>query len=179
MKVLVTCASAHGSTQGVAGRIAQRLRRSFTVEHLPLGEVTSVSPYDAVVVGSAIHDQAWLPEAAEFVRRHAEELRARPVWLFSVGMPDAFARPLRTLAHREGPAVVAPFAEMVLPIDVHVFSGVLDTHHFSAGGRAALRLAGARDGDFRDWPAIDAWADAIALGLSPSLQAADPTVPGP
>lgn len=166
MKVLVTCASPHGSTQGIAESIASRLRDSgLTVDCVPIDDAPSVSAYDAVVAGSAIHDQAWLPEAARFLSTRAEELRRRPVWLFSVGMPDALARPLRGVARREGPAVIAPFTEMVRPQDTHLFSGVLSKQHFPAAGRAALRLAGGRYGDFRDWPEIDAWATSIAQRL--------------
>lgn len=40
---------------------------------------------DAAVLGSAIHNQVWLPEAATFVMSHVRELAIRPVWLFSVG----------------------------------------------------------------------------------------------
>jgi menaquinone-dependent protoporphyrinogen oxidase len=163
MKVLVTCASPHGSTQGIAESIASRLRESgLTVDCVPIDDAPSLSAYDAVVAGSAIHDQAWLPEAARFLSAHAAELRRRPVWLFSVGMPDALARPLRGVARREGPAVLAPFTEMVRPQGTHLFSGVLSKQHFPAAGRAALRLAGGRYGDFRDWPEIDTWAMSIA-----------------
>ena len=166
MKVLVTCASPHGSTQGIAESIASRLRENgLSVDCVPVVDAPSVSAYDAVVVGSAIHDQAWLPEAARFVSAQAEELRRRPVWLFSVGMPDALARPLQEAARREGPAVVGPFIAMVRPQDTHLFSGVLRRQDFPAEGRIALRLAGGRYGDFRDWPEIDAWATSIAHRL--------------
>ena len=60
-----------------------------TVDVLPVGSIASLINYDTVVLGSAIHNQAWLAEAAGFAQTHAVDLAARPVWLFSVGMSAA------------------------------------------------------------------------------------------
>ena len=163
--VLVAFASPQGSTRGVAERIAARLRgHGLDVDCLPIREVSEVAGYDAVVAGSAIHDQAWLPGASQFLLGHSEELAARPLWLFSVGMPGALARPLRRFGMREGPKVVAPFADLV-PRDARLFSGVVTKHTFPFRSRVVLRLMGGSYGDFRDWPAIDAWAEEIASSL--------------
>jgi menaquinone-dependent protoporphyrinogen oxidase len=163
MHVLVTYVSPHGSTRGVAERIATRLRESaISVDCVPIHEATEVADYNAAVVGSAIHDQAWLPEASQFLTTRAAELLVRPVWLFSVGMPGALARPLRKLAMREGPKAVAPFTAMVRPQGTRLFSGVVSKQHFPRVGRVVLRLMGGRYGDFREWPEIDAWAAEIS-----------------
>ncbi len=170
-KVLVAYASPHGSTRGVGERIAARLRdHRLSVDCLPIREVHEVAGYDAVVVGSAIHDQAWLPGASRFLLSHAEELAAKPLWLFSVGMPGALARPLRRFAMREGPKAVAPFADLV-PRDTRLFSGVVSKGDFPRRSRLVMRLMGGSYGDFRDWPEIDAWAHGIAhtLEKAPSL----------
>jgi menaquinone-dependent protoporphyrinogen oxidase len=164
--VLVTYVSPHGSTQGIAERIATRLRESaVSVDCLPIHETQAVADYDAVVVGSAIHDQAWLPEASQFLATHAAELLVRPVWLFSVGMPGALARPLRRLAMREGPKVVAPFTMMVRPRGTRLFTGVVSKQHFPRVGKAVLMLMGGHFGDLRSWPDIDAWATEISGSL--------------
>jgi hypothetical protein len=47
--------------------------------------VADAHNYDAVVLGSAVFNQRWLPEADEFAQRNRKTLAARPVWLFSVG----------------------------------------------------------------------------------------------
>ena len=92
MRVLVTYVSPHGSTRGIAERIATRLRDSgLSADCLPVHETPAVAEYDAVVVGSAIHNQAWLLEASQFLSTHAAELVLKPVWLYSVGMPGALA----------------------------------------------------------------------------------------
>lgn len=172
MPVLVTYASPHGSTRGIAERVAERLRRGgLDVDCRPVSDVESTAGFDAVVVGSAIHDQAWLPEAAQFLLTNAADLVTKKVWLYSVGMPGALARPLRAYAMREGPKVVAPFIDLVRPQDTRLFTGVVTKQQFPAISRAVLRLMGGRYGDFRDWPAIDAWASGIRDQLLASERA--------
>jgi menaquinone-dependent protoporphyrinogen oxidase len=163
VRVLVTYVSPHGSTRGIAERIAARLCDSgLLVDCRPVHQTRAVADYDAVVVGSAIHGQAWLPEASQFLSTHADELVVKPVWLYSVGMPGALPRPLRRLAMREGPKAVAPLAAMVRPRGTRLFSGVVSKQQFPPGSRAVLRLMGAHYGDFRSWPDIDAWAASIS-----------------
>lgn len=166
MRVLVTYASTHGSTRGIAEHIATRMRDSgISADCVPIHEAQSVANVDAVVVGSAIHDQARLPEASHFLATHANELVRKPVWLYSVGMPGAIARPLRKMAMREGPKVVASFASTIRLRDTQLFSGVVRKRQFPLVSRAVLRLMGGRYGDFRNWPEIDAWTARICSEL--------------
>ena len=56
MVVLVAYATDHGSTRGVADRIAGRLQlRGVSAEACAVADVLKVSGYEAVVLGSAIH----------------------------------------------------------------------------------------------------------------------------
>jgi menaquinone-dependent protoporphyrinogen oxidase len=166
VRVLVTYASVHGSTRRIAEHLAARLRDGgLLVDCLPVQATPAVADYDAVVVGSAIHGRAWLPEAANLLSTHAAELRTKWVWLFSVGMAGALARPLRTFAMREGPKAVAPYAQTVRPRDTRLFTGVVSRQQFPPLSRAVLRLMGGRYGDLRDWVEIDAWADTISGSL--------------
>lgn len=160
-------ASAQGSTREIAERLATRLRdRGAEVDCAALQDGPVVERYDAVVVGSAIQNAAWLPEADSFVRREAAKLARRPVWLFSVGMPAALGRILRRLAAKsEAARVAAPYRVLVRPRGARLFSGVFLRERTSARAALAFRLLGGRFGDFRDWPAIDSWADEIAMAL--------------
>lgn len=162
MPTLVTYASPNGSTRGIGERLAAGLRAGgVEIDCLPIADVGSIAGYTAVVIGSAIHDQSWLPEAAHFLSANAGELRSKQVWLYSVGMPGALARPLRRFAMHEGPQVVAPFLDLVRPVDTRLFTGVVRKDEFPPISRVVLRLMGGRYGDLRDWPAIDAWAAGI------------------
>src|SRR5947209_4020285 len=89
MSVLVTYATAKGSTREIAERIAKRLETLVTAECLPVNEVRTASTpsYSAIIVGSAIHVGSWLGPARHFIHSNAAALEAKPVWAFSVGMP--------------------------------------------------------------------------------------------
>lgn len=163
MVVLVGFASAHGSTRGIAERLAARLRYDqISAEARSVTQIESLTGFEAVVLGSAIHDQAWLPEAVRFVRENAAALSGRPVWLFSVGMPGALPRVLRRWAMREGPKVLAEIDAAAHSRGQRLFSGVIRPDQFPLISRVVFRLMGARWGDYRDWAGIDEWADQIA-----------------
>src|SRR5579875_3976215 len=126
MTVLVGYASVYGSTRGIAERLAARLReRRVAAKARPVTQIPSLSGYDAVMLGSAIHGQAWLPEATRFVRENTAALATRPVWLFSVGMPGALPRVVRGWAMREGPRVVTDMQRSIHPRSQRLLSGVI------------------------------------------------------
>jgi menaquinone-dependent protoporphyrinogen oxidase len=86
MKVLVTYASRHGATAGIAERIAAGLRSAGLPTDLsPVTDVDDVTAYDAFVIGGAAYMFHWLKDATAFVKRHRARLADRPVWLFSSG----------------------------------------------------------------------------------------------
>lgn len=171
MRILVAYASCHGSTAEIARRIASTLEsRGETVECRAMSEVADLAGFDAVVAGSAVHDQDWLPDARAFMSRFAAALGGLPVWLFSVGMPAALPGRLRSWAMQEEGLVAAKLPALVQPREHRLFSGVVLREHLTAGGRAKFRLMGGRYGDFRDWAGIDSWASAIASGLHQTAQ---------
>ena len=70
-KILVTYASRAGSTAGVAEAIGKILAENgVQVEVSPMNEVYDLSPYRAVVAGSAIQGGKWLPEAMQFMQKN-------------------------------------------------------------------------------------------------------------
>ena len=168
MQGLVAYASADGSTKGIAERIATRLTvRGHHVVVSPVDRCHDVDSFDAVVVGSAVHGRQWLEEASDFVNAHRGELSERPLWAFSVGMPDALPRVLRGMARTEE-AAIAAHLESLHPRGHHLFSGVVDPKQFPFSSRVFLRLMGAQYGDFRDWQEIDRWAGEISHALAPA-----------
>jgi hypothetical protein len=69
-RVLVGYATAGGSTQSIAERIADVLRDAgLTVVCRPVGPGLEPGAFDAVVVGSAVHGMAWLRPAVEILSR--------------------------------------------------------------------------------------------------------------
>ncbi|MEO1064873.1 MAG: flavodoxin domain-containing protein [Actinomycetota bacterium] len=175
MSVLVCFASRHGATAGIADRIAETIEAAgHDVECVPVDRVDGIEDYDAIVVGAAAYMFRWLKDATRFVRRHRAVLADRPVWLFSSG-------PLGTeLVDEDGrdvfevtrPKEFDRLEAMIGPVDTHIFFGAWDPAAPAVGvGERVLRLLpGARGavpaGDFRDWPAIEAWAESIAASLA-------------
>ncbi len=169
-EILVTYATRAGSTAGVAEAIARTLEEGGAAVALrPVTEVTDVTPYRAVVVGSAIQGGAWLPEALDFLRAQQAALAGRPVATFTVCMTMA----MKNEQARQGVVGwAAPARTLVHPVKEGFFAGVLDLKKVpSLGDRLKFRLsilAGVwAEGDNRDWEAIRAWAAALrpALGV--------------
>jgi menaquinone-dependent protoporphyrinogen oxidase len=85
-RVLVAFASQAGSTAGIATTIAGVLRRSgLAADCRVASEVGDLSPYAAVVLGSGVFVPRRRSDGGGFLARHARELEARPLWLFSAG----------------------------------------------------------------------------------------------
>jgi menaquinone-dependent protoporphyrinogen oxidase len=172
MRVLVAYATRHGSTADIAQRIADRLETAgHTAECRSMKEVRELT-CDAAVLGSAIHNQAWLTEATDFLVRFRGGLADKPAWLFSVGMPEALPSRLQGWAAREGDLVALNLVPLIRPRDHRLFSGVIRKEHLTGRERAKFRLMGGRYGDFRNESQIDAWADAIARELGAARRAA-------
>ena len=163
MRVLVGFATCHGSTAEIAERVAGRLRsRGDTVDCKAMTEVHDLGSYDAAVLASPIHDQAWLAEATDFMARSEAALGRLPVWLLSVGMPGALPGRVQGWAMQEEGQVAAKLSPLVQARGHRLFSGVVRKEHLTPGGRTKFRLKGGRYGDFRDWDQIDAWSDMVA-----------------
>ncbi len=186
MPVLVTYASRHGATVGIAERIAERLRAAgLDAEARPASKVADPSRYDAFVVGAAAYMFHWLGDAVKFVRRNRELLASRPTWLFSSGPvgTDLVDSQGRDVFESSIPQEFAELRAAVRPRGERVFFGAYDPNQKAVGfGERLVRLMPAtRDampvGDFRDWPAIDAWADEIAAALAPARPSAVPSTP--
>jgi menaquinone-dependent protoporphyrinogen oxidase len=180
MKILVACASRHGATQGIAERIGQVLERhGLEVTVRPIQEADALEQYDAFVIGSAAYAGGWLGEATTFVRGHRSFLESRPVWLFSsgpVGPDKVDAKGLDLLLTSE-PKEFGEFERAIHPRDKEVFFGAYDPDQAPIGvmeglGARIFRLipearAALPAGDYRDWEAIEAWANGIARELGP------------
>jgi menaquinone-dependent protoporphyrinogen oxidase len=166
--VLVAYATGQGSTRGVAERIADDLRAAgCRVELRPVDGVDGTDAYDAVVFGSPVYDQSWLPEGERFLRANADALARRPVWLFSVGAFGDTHRVLGGLVKRS-PRQIGELRATLHPRGDRFFAGAVQRHQWPWYGRLLFRAFGGRFGDNRDWRAIDGWAQEIARALRSS-----------
>ena len=178
MRILVAYATRHGATAGIAKRIAEMLERAgHSVTLQRAADVSRVDDHDAYVIGSAAYMGSWLKEASDFVRRNRQLLAQQPVWLFSSGPigTQLVDDKGRDVIEASRPAEFAEFESAIHPRDEHVFFGAYDPDAPAVGllekvGSWFTRMPSIRKeipaGDFRDWPAIEAWADGIASDLT-------------
>jgi menaquinone-dependent protoporphyrinogen oxidase len=161
MSILVAYASKHGSTQGIAERISEKLTQmSKQTELRSIETVNDAGNYEAFVIGSAIYYGSWMKEATGWVHRNQLILAARPTWMFSVG-------PLGVdfMDDEQQPKEKAEFQEAIMPRDHRVFFGALDHHKLSFTERMMTKAVRAPEGDYRNWEAVDALAESIARDL--------------
>lgn len=174
MRVLVISASRLGSTHEIAERIGWRLSTAGldvqTMDAATAVTGSALDAGDAYVIGSAVYAGHWLPSALHLVREHRHVLAARPVWLFSSG-------PVGDTATRYPPADpkdVAQVASALHPREHRTFAGALDRERVPEAhlGRVERFVAThlVPEGDYRDWMAIDRWADDIARDLRPTAE---------
>jgi menaquinone-dependent protoporphyrinogen oxidase len=166
-KILVTYASRTGTTAETAKVISQILKESGAdVDVLPMEAVKDLSPYQAVVAGSAIRAAKWLPEAIQFLRTHQAALRHKPFAMYTVcitlAMPAA-----RSESYRKGvQSWTAPVRAIVPPLSEGLFAGMLDFKKLpfnleTLKLRATVALGIFPRGDRRDWNAVRAWAESL------------------
>lgn len=157
-KILVTYATRTCSTRGVAEAIGKTLAEGGAqVDVLPMQQVTDLSPYHAVVAGSAIQGKRWLPEDMRFVQAHRAELARKPFAAFLVCM---------TLAMRNGESYrpfvakfLAPVWAQVRPVSEGLFAGVPDIGKIpSLGDHLKFRECAIRRLDGRRPPRLERYS---------------------
>ena len=173
-KILVTYASRAGSTRGVAEAISQTLsQRGFDVDVKPMADIHSVTGYDAIIAGSAIRIDKWLPEAMQFIEKYQQELTQKSFSAFVVCLAmSAQNEKRRKKALITASNYLKPVREIVPTISEGLFAGVLNLSKLSLGWRilfGIVTLLGFfQEGDYRDWDAIHEWANNLALELATS-----------
>lgn len=186
MRVLVAYASDHGATAGIAERIAERLRADgLDVELAEASAARDPASFDACVIGSAVYIGRWRKAALAFVNGHRDSLAMRPVWLFSSGPlgDEPLDEQGRDRLETAVPEVAPELVQAVGAREHKVFFGALNPDDLPLIPRLMRLLPAGRrllaEGDFRDWPEIDAWADSIAAALAAPAPAASQAVSEP
>jgi menaquinone-dependent protoporphyrinogen oxidase len=110
----------------------------------------------------------WIKAARTFVERHADELAARPTWLFSSGPVGDPPKPESEAAVNVSALVAAVHAR-----EHRLFSGRLEMARLGLVQRAVARAVHVAEGDYRDWDAIEEWGTAIATAIAGDTAADD------
>ena len=157
--ILLAYASRYGSTQEVAETIAAALREAgLEVELQPIEKVKSLDNYAAVVLGAAIYNAKWHPNAHQFLSQHQEALRQRPVAIFALGpLSTGETAMLRSRRQLDKELEKYPWLK---PVALEIFVGKIDPTKLSFFERLGTTAS-----DHRDWKAIRAWASSLAAQL--------------
>ena len=195
LRILLVCATRHGSTVEVADAIAEELRAAgHKVDQRLAAEAPGPAGYDAIVIGGPMI-MGWHRQAVKYVEKHRGELERLPTALFITaasltesgetdvqGVPivkDSWLakapRDAAKLRYRERYALPQHYLGDVLkksapvrPRSVAFFAGSLDLTTMNLFEKAfVLLVVGAAPGDGRNWKAICEWG----AGLGETLRA--------
>ncbi len=165
-RILVAYGTRCGSTGGVAEAVGQVLSAAGAAVDVRLvKEANDLSPYHAVIVGSAIRMGKWLPEAVEFVKTHQDTLSRVLVAYFAVCLAmkdDTVENRRKALGYLDPVRKQFP---QVKPADIGLFAGAVDYKKLSFAYSLILKVKGAPEGDFRNWEAIHTWAVSVRPAL--------------
>jgi menaquinone-dependent protoporphyrinogen oxidase len=158
-KILIAYASMHGSTGEVADTIANDLcRAGASVDVRLVGRVREIGDYQAVIIGSAIKSDRWLPEAITFVSTNKNVLSNLPTAYFLTCLTLAKSSKASQHLARSFLDSVFDSAPEVNPSCIGLFPGVLDYSKYSKGMGAVMHYKmwtkGIDAGDYRDWSMI-------------------------
>jgi menaquinone-dependent protoporphyrinogen oxidase len=160
VRILVTVATRHGATREIGAAIAQALvDAGHDVDEVDPADVTTIDAYEAVVLGSAVYNGRWLPEARELAERAATPLSHRHVWLFSSGLATQPA------SSANSPIEMRDLRERVAAHGHRNFAGRLDRSVLSFAERTIIAAARGKEGDHRDMAAARSWGTSIAREL--------------
>ena len=161
--ILIAYATRAGSTKEVAQSIAESLiKHGAHVELHPVGDITNLASYSAVILGSAIRAGRWLPEAVNFVKQHKAELENLPLVYFLVCATMQEDTPEH---HDEVLAYLQPVRAILEPLDIGMFAGKIDMDELGFFAKFVLKAMRKKEGDWRDWEAVHDWAGKIYARL--------------
>jgi menaquinone-dependent protoporphyrinogen oxidase len=169
-RVLVAYASRCGSTGGVAEAIGRELCQAGAQADVRLvNEVADLSPYRAVIVGSAVWRGHWLDEAVEFVTKNKKFLAGRPTAYFLTCIALSYPNDMTRRLARGWMNTVLREVPEVKPRDLGMFAGAVDYAKLSPEIRELLRKKlqekHIKPGDYRDWAVIRNWARGLRARL--------------
>lgn len=157
--ILLAYATRYGSTQEVAETVAAELRKAgLQVEIQPMRDVRTLDNYDAVVLGAAIYNTRWHPDAHRFLSQYQGILSQRPVAIFALG-PLSTGDGAMQRSRRQLDKELEKYP-WLKPVALEMFVGKMDPSKLGFFDRL-----GATASDHRDWDAIRAWANALPAQL--------------
>jgi menaquinone-dependent protoporphyrinogen oxidase len=161
-RILVAYASRYGSTGEVAEAIGKALCDSSSPVDVCLArKAADAGRYRAVVVGSAIHGDEWLPEALDLLLVNRGAFSRVPVAYF---LCCKTLREDTAEARREATGYMDAVRRQIpeiKPVATGLFAGKVDPNTFPFFMRLMMLAGGSPMGDWRNWDAIRNWASRL------------------
>ncbi len=172
--LLIAYASKYGSTKEIAHHIALIVRREgLSVDVKDVESVSSLQPYSALIVGSAIYFDNWLSAASEFLESFQEELAHKQVWLFSSGITGE--GDFRKVIDWYYPEALKDIIKTINPNDTALFGGKVDADRLELEDWLVNPSVRVEMDDYRNWSEIEAWVLGIANALQTNVQQSSAT----
>ena len=168
--ILVTCASGYGSTAEVGHKIGDYFtEQGAVVTILRPTEVTNISQYDVVIVGSPIRFDRWMPEARTFVINNQEQLGKISVAYFFCCLTLAIRTDDTERKGKQYADKLTALSSRVQPLSIGRFAGVLDFSKMPLPigfiFKIFSKIIGLKAGDHREWSEIQQWTKDVASKL--------------
>lgn len=159
MTVLVVYATHSGATRTLADTIARTLREECVeVALIDIEDGPEPSAFDAVVLGSAVRVESFEKSAVAWMDKHWSTIAERPFALFSCS--GSASDPAK--GGRQKATDVFLSRIRCTPVAVKNFPGWVIMGKIPLHERVLLKSLRTPTGDFRDLPAVAAWAREIA-----------------
>jgi menaquinone-dependent protoporphyrinogen oxidase len=167
-RMLVAYGSQYGSTGGVADAIGKAINdQGVAVDVRRVNNELDISAYDAAIIGAPVISSEWMSDAVDFVSANREALADIPTAVFLTGMELALTQDIESSQASMAALLENTVTPIIQPIEYGLFAGALDYSNMTPAMRVLYRVFSEddTDGDYRDFSAIYAWAEAIAPRL--------------
>jgi menaquinone-dependent protoporphyrinogen oxidase len=160
--VLVAYATTCGSTQEVAESIADTLKgKGLAVDTLPIKKIKSLEGYRLVVLGAPLYMFRWHADAHHFLKKFREVLNDRlPLAIFASGPTEKGDAEEYKVVREQLDKELAKYP-WLKPFSIEIMGGRLDPALLKFPYNLIPALKQMPPRDFRDWKAINAWANGL------------------
>jgi len=166
-RILIIYDTKYGATRTIADKIQEVLcAQGAQVDMSLVKRIQDVSTYDAVIIGSAIINEQWRPDALNFLKAKKDDLAAKPVAVFIVCglLKDDTAENRQTAQKYYIDAVLKKTPEIVPVGSPGLFAGVMDFSVLAPMDEFLIRaLFGSMlpEGDYRNFDKVTQWTNDI------------------
>lgn len=165
-KILIAYATYYGTTAEVANAVAKTLsEHGYETDVIPAADVHDVTPYSAVVVGSAVQGGKIHNDVLHFLEDYEAALSQVPVAYFVCCMTMREDNTDSRYMAEGYLAEVFNKTSKIKPISIGFFGGVLEYKRLNWLARIVVKALRAPEGDYRNWDAIIHWSEEVADAL--------------